>query len=445
MFAFFRSAPQAAAANRHVAVRAQLAAWLLAGLSATATPAFAQDTTSFNEALQRAQARSRQLSAQDSATAAARSMALAAAQRPDPALKFGIANLPVEGADRFSLTRDGMTMRTIGVMQEFTREGKRVARARRFEEEAQAGEAARHLTLANLQRDTAMAWLDRYFQERMLTLVQSQRDEARLQIEAAQAAYRGGKGTQTDVISAHAALAKMDDLLAQTEDLAANARTQLSRWTGDAPDTPLGTAPNLAELAVHDTNIEGELARHPDIVLMRKQEDMAQADADAARADKQADWSVELMLGQRGPGYARMASVNVSVPLQWDQKNRQDRELAARLSQVEQMRAQREEAMRAHQAELSTWLRTWRSGRARLARYEQTLLPLAGERVQAAMAAYRGGTGTLSTVLEARRMDLDTHMESLRLEMDTARLWAQLQFLIPVDAGTSTPDTHADR
>ena len=160
---------------------------------------------------------------------------------------------------------------------------------------------------------------------------------------------------------------------------------------------------------------------------MVKQEEMARADADIAQSNKRADWSVELMYSQRGPAYSNMVSVNVSIPLQWDQKNRQDREVAAKLAVVEQMRAEREEATREHVAETLGWLQEWQSDRDRLARYDSELIVLAAERTRAAMAAYRGGSGALSAVLDARRMEIDTRMERLRLEMETARLWAQLE------------------
>ena len=44
---------------------------------------------------------------------------------PDPQLVAGIDNLPVNGGDAFSPTRDFMTMRKVGVMQEFPRAEKR--------------------------------------------------------------------------------------------------------------------------------------------------------------------------------------------------------------------------------------------------------------------------------------------------------------------------------
>jgi len=151
-----------------------------------------------------------------------------------------------------------------------------------------------------------------------------------------------------------------------------------------------------------------------------------------ARANRRPDWSVQLMYSQRGSTFSNMVSLNVSVPVPWDRARRQDRELAAKLATVEQMRAEREDASRAHVAEALAMLQEWHSDRDRLSRYDASLLPFAEERKQAALAAYRGASGTLSAVLDARRNEIDTRIDRLLLEMQTARLWAQLNYLIPV-------------
>lgn len=132
----------------------------------------AESALSLEEALLLAQDRSRQLAGHDAAAQASRQMAIAAGQRPDPALKAGVNNLPINGADRFSLTRDFMTMRSVGVMQEFTRLDKLKARTARFDREGDVAEAARLVTLTDLRRETAKAWLDRHYQERMRAKVQ---------------------------------------------------------------------------------------------------------------------------------------------------------------------------------------------------------------------------------------------------------------------------------
>ena len=400
--------------------------------------AHAGPVLSLDRALQLAESRSRQLTAQDAAATASREMGLAAGQLPDPTLKFGVNNLPINGEDRFSLTQDFMTMRSVGVMQEITRGDKLKARSARFHREAEAAEASRTLALANLRRDTAKAWLERHYQERMLDVLRNQRTEAGLQIEAADAAYRGGRGAQADVFTARSMVAQIDDRIRQTEKQIGTAKIRLARWVGDDAAQALDTPPSLQSVHLDLSSLDSQLAHHPEIALMTKQEQVARADADIAQSNKRADWSVELMYSQRGPAYSNMVSVNVSVPLQWDQKNRQDRELSAKLAIAEQMRAQREEATREHVADTRMWLQEWQSNRERLAQYDSALIPLAAERTRAAIAAYRGGSGPLTVVLEARRMAIDTQMDRLRLEMEAAALWAQLEYLIPAEHQTTT-------
>lgn len=193
------------------------------GASLAVFAARATEPLNLEQALQLAQNRSQGLVAQDNAALAAREMAVCAGQLPDPTLKIGINNLPVNGPDAGSLTRDFMTMRTIGVMQEIMRADKRQARAARYERQAEAAHASRELTLANLQRDMALAWLDRYDQEQMREVLATQRDEARLQVEATDSAYRAGRGSQADVFAARTAVAQLEDRIAVTERLVSTA------------------------------------------------------------------------------------------------------------------------------------------------------------------------------------------------------------------------------
>ena len=391
-------------------------------------------------AVQLAVAQSRLVDAGRLQASSAREMAVAAGQLPDPVLKLGINNLPINGDDRFSLTRDFMTMRSVGVMQEFTREDKRRARTVRFEREADTAQATLALTSVSIRRSTAVAWLDRYYQERMVELLVRQRNEAKLQIEATDAAYRGGRGTQGDVFAARSAAAQIDDRIALSERQVLTAKSQLARWVGVAAEQSLSGLPTVDIAPLQEAHLETQLQRHPQIAVMVKQEEMALADVTLARANKKADWSAEVMFSQRGPAYSNMISITASVPLHWDQKNRQDRELAAKQATALQRRAEREDAVLAHVAEVRAMLQEWQGNRARLKRYDESILPLTLERTQAAIAAYRGGSttnGSLSAVLEARRTEIDARMERLRLEMDTARLWAQLNYLADLSNPTS--------
>jgi outer membrane protein TolC len=330
-----------------------------------------------------------------------------------------------------------MTMSRIGIMQEFTRSQKRQLRAQRFEREAEKSLAEKSSMVASIQRDTAMAWLDRYYAEASAAVIAQQTTEAKLEILAAEGAYRAGRGNQADVFAAHSALVGLEDQAAGLQGRIRTARTALARWVGDAAEAPLAEKPAIDSIRL-DTGVtlDAELAHHPEITVLAKQEEIASTQARIAQADKKADWSLEVLYSQRGPSYTNMMSVGVSIPLQWDQKKRQDRELASRLAMVEQAKAEREEALRVHVGEVRAMIVDWESGRERLARYGRELTPLARERTRAALTAYQGGKANLTDLLLARRNEIEVRMQQVQLEAQIARLWAQLNFLLPDSAGT---------
>lgn len=404
-----------------------------------------ENTLSLEAAQQIAVDRSRQLSGEDAAVSAAREMAVSAAQNPDPVLRFGIENLPVDGNDRFSISRDFMTMRRVGVMQEFTRDAKRQLRGERYAREADIGLAQKSETLTNIQRDTAFAWLDRYYAEAMVAVMAEQLKQIQLEISAAESAYRAGRGTQADALTIRAERISLENQASELNLKLRNANTILARWIGDAAERPLANKPSTDSTPLHKHGLEAQLSNHPEIDVLQKQEALADTEAQLAQANKLADWSVEVAYSQRGSQYSDMVSVGVSIPLQWDQKNRQDREVAAKLAVADQARAAREEMLRQHVAEVRTMLNEWESAKERQDRIQHELLPLAIERTAAATGAYRGGKSTLNEVLSATRNEIEVKLQAIQLEKEAARLWAQLTFLIPNTVKPETTNTISNK
>src|SRR5215203_1081248 len=89
--------------------RSSVLSMVLVLASATA----ASQPLTLAEALRLAAARVPSVTALDAAARGARELAVAAGQLPDPVLRAGIDNLPVDGPDAWSLERDFMTMRRI--------------------------------------------------------------------------------------------------------------------------------------------------------------------------------------------------------------------------------------------------------------------------------------------------------------------------------------------
>jgi outer membrane protein TolC len=390
--------------------------------------AVAQNTLSLIDAQRLAVARSRQLAGQDFAVAANRDMAVSAGQNPDPVLRAGIDNLPVNGADQYSISNDSMTQRRIGVAQEFTRGDKKRLRGERYEREADKLLAEKAAMTLVIQRDTALAWLDRYYAEASAVLVNEQIRQAQNEIEAAQTAYRSGRGSLSDVLVARTALVGLQDRASETARKLRIAKIALVRETGEPGELTLEQIPSIDHIPIDIDALEKHVAMHPEIVILAKQEELALTEAHLAQANRQTDWSVEVSYAQRGSQYSNMASIGISVPLQWDQTSRQDREVTAKFAQAEQAREQREEAVRTAIAEVRAMVAEWESARERQARLEHELVPLAAERTQAELSAYRSGKSSLNNVLDARRNEVEARLQALQMQAEAARLWAQLNF-----------------
>lgn len=403
-------------------------------LTHLAAPLWAVEPLTLTEALLVATDRSQQLLAQTALTRAAREMAVLAGQLPDPVLKFGVDNLPVNGPDRFSPSKDFMTMRRIGLSQEFTRSDKRQLKTERFERDAERAQAQRQLVFAGLQRDTALAWLEVYYAQAVRRLVQQQLEETRLQGQGADIAFQSGRGSQADVFAARSAVVMQEDRLSQIDRQARSGRLMLARWLGSDADRPLAGRPAWQTSAIENRVWTEHFKRHPQLAVLAVELEAAETDAKLAQANTSADWSLEAAYQQRGPSFSNMLSIGVSIPLQLNATNRQSREVGAKLALVDEAKARYEDLLRAHEAEVRGLINDWQNGKERAVRYNAQLVPIATQRTEAAITAYRIGKSDLVTALTARRDELDVRTQALTLELETARLWAQLNFLAPDSA-----------
>jgi outer membrane protein TolC len=383
-----------------------------------------------DEALRLASDRSAQIAAQRSAIDSAQQASVSARQLPDPKLFFGVENLPVNTSESFSLTQDFMTMRKIGLMQDFPRSEKRDLKGKLAEQVAAREQSMLGDVQLALRRDVAGAWIERYFAQRMAAVVDEQIAEVQLQADAMQAGLASGKAQPAELLAVQLNLQALQDKRADFDKQGTRAKVMLSRWLGDAAARPL--APFALPAVPTDRGaLADHLVHHPHLQSLEHQVQAAQADASLAQASVKPDWSLEFAYAQRGPSFSNMISVQVTVDLPLFRHNRQNRDIASKVALIEQARDLKEEALRQHLSEeRAAWV-DWDSATARLQRFDDSLLPLSHERTQAALAAYRGGRSDLAPVLQARRDELDIKLQSVQLAADQARAYAQLLYFLP--------------
>lgn len=404
----------------------------LAGLATTAQAA----PLSFEQALTLALRENPALTASAAKIEAAQQAAIPAGALPDPKLALGIDNLPINGADQFSLSRDFMTMRRISVMQEVPNRAKRHAREAVAQGRTEVAEAEARIVRLTVQSETAVAWINRYAIEQQLQRIDALFAENRLLDAAVRARFAGGLGRADEVVAPRQEAAlleeRQDDLIARR----AQAVAALKRWIGAAAEAPLAGAPPDWPIA-HET-LAQHLVHHPVLTVFDPLGRVLDAEIDEAQAAKQSDWSVALSYQQRGPQFSNMAGIEFSFDLPLFVGTRQEPRIAAKRAERAALDAERESMRREHVARLAGDLAEYERLSRAAARQRTVLLPLADEKVALTLAAWRGGKGELSTLVAARRERIDAELRAIALEGERRQLAARLHFAYdaPMDAPT---------
>jgi cobalt-zinc-cadmium efflux system outer membrane protein len=386
---------------------------------------------SLDEAVRLAENDSPAITARQSAVESAEAAVAPSGALPDPQLVAGIDNLPVTTGDAFSVTRDFMTMRKVGVMQDFPQRAKRKSRTDRAQAVAERERALLTIERLSVREAVARAWIALASAEHRLQLLQALQPRAEAQVAAATAALSAGRGSAADGIAAKVAQATLADRISQAEREVDEARTDFARWLPDAAERPLGDAPDWSNLGVDPDTLVTNIAHHRELLAYDAAEQAANADVAMARAEKRPDWSVELDYEQRGPQYSNMISLEFRVGLPIFPTHRQDSTIASKQAAVAQIEAEREDARRMHTAELRKTLTAWRSAGERVQRYEHDLLPLTDDRAEAALAAYRGGRGDLQASLTALDEVIEQRIVYTELQNTFGQAWATLHFAFP--------------
>jgi outer membrane protein TolC len=409
-----------------------VASWIAFALTLLPPPvALAADAPlTLAEATRIAAQRSPQLESQRALVSAAEAMAIGAGEFPDPKAVIGIENLPTNGPDAWSVSRDFMTQRTIGVMQDVPGAGKRALRAQRAEDESAREAAVLTVQQLTVQRDAALSWVSRWYAEAALRRVEQLLGEARLSAETAAASYRGSRGAQSDMLATRAATIELENRRTDAAAQVRRATIGLTRYVGGDAQRALGAIPEMNALPHGLMHLTADVDTHPELRLLAQQEAVAATDVELARIAKHPDWNIGVSYGIRGPSYSNMVTVLVSIDLPLFPGRRQDAQQLAKLRQLDSVRAQREEMRRQHVAEIAAMVAEWEASRAQAARTATELVPIAAQRVDAATAAYRGGTGSLTAVLEARRGVIEAQLTQLEQEKAAAKIWVQLRFVL---------------
>ena len=390
---------------------------------------------SLEDAVDKALQEAPQVTASAATLEAAGAVAPSAGRLPDPELVTGVDNLPINSAERYSLTRDFMTMRKIGVMQSFPNGEKRRLQGERAQREIAVAQGELLKTRFDTSRAVAEAWIARAVADESLTRLRALKPDVALEAAAGRAALASGRGSAAEALAAQSLVAELDVRILALEQEGEMRRAELARWISTDAERPLAGIPTDRDPGHSPESLLATVSQHPPLAPVLAKIAEAQTDVALARAQKHSDWSAELSYAQRGPDFSNMVSLEFRIGLPLFAKNRQNPVIAEKLAVVRAREAERDAEVRMHTAEIRAEFAQWRQGRDRLKNYATELLPLARDRSRAAIASYGAGRGDLRLTIDALTQEINAQLEYVQLEGAVANAWAALYLLH--DSGAS--------
>lgn len=403
-----------------------LSAWAVAGSAA-------EPVLSLDRAIALAIDQAPMIEARDARIAATSEEVARAATLPDPVLAFGVQNLPIAGADAFSLNDDRMTMRRIGITQALPSRAKRAARRESALALQSQAEVTKVASVLEVKRAVASAWIAWWAATHELTLLEELREQSQLAQAAAKARLAGGSGSASDALAARAAELDLDNRIDDAQAAIEQAQAGLSRWIPDAAQGAPAEAPDFSQLPRSQADLLDRIDRQGPLLVWDAREASADAALAMANAEKRSDWSVSTGFARRGAGASNVIWLEVGVGLPIFTANRQDRGISARRSDLQAIRSAREDARRAQAEFVRGAVARWSARERKVVRFRDSILPLDHDRSATALAAFSGGAG-LRDWLDAQRDEISARVEYARLLADWGQSWAELAFLLPDEA-----------
>jgi len=275
-----------------------------------------------------------------------------------------------------------------------------------------------------------LAWLDAFEAQRKFELYQHIIDEMTAERKVLVSRISSNGAQTSEVLKLDSRLSMTNDKRLMVQRDVRKARAALARWVGPASMRLISNELPVMSNRFNRETALAELENHPLLINAHQTEKVAQFDVDRAQADTQRNWAWEAGYGKRFADRSDMISFQVSMDLQLDRANRQDKRTAEKLVLVEKSHKLTEDKRRELSAELDSALAEADIAEARQNEHLTRLIPNAEALLHIAQAAYTSGSQPLSEVWEARRGLIEIEIDHWSILTDLQRAAVKIGYLV---------------
>ncbi len=358
--------------------------------------------------------------------------AVADGQLPDPKLRTGLYNLPL---DDFDLSREPATQLRLGIQQAFPRGDTLLYKSRKTRAQASVERRRVQLERRKILREVRKTFLDIYYQVEAAKIIRSSRKLFESLTEITRVQYGSGGSSQQDVLRAELELSRLDDRITRIQAREETARARLSRWLGQAAWRALQPAMPELPAVPGKKAIEEALQNHPQILVRSAAIEVHQQAVAISKQQYKPGWMLgaeyRMRFGDHPDGSSRadMGAIMLTVDVPLFTGKRQDQRLAASQKRADAASLERADSWRKLRESLAMKAANKERLAERIQRYERRLLKEAEENAKAALQAYQSGTLEFTGLMKARITELDIKLQALKLRVDLLKTDAGLLYL----------------
>ena len=360
---------------------------------------------------------------------ALREESVAGGQLPDPTMRIGLVNFPIQSG---GFSTEGMTQAQLGVRQVFPGGDTRQLTTEKYQTLALEMTHKADGRGRDVLTQVRTSWLETYYWREAHHITVNSRPFFDDLVTITLSLYAVGRKNQQDVLRAELELSRLDDRIIEMGKQHARARAALSEWVGSEAARPVAATLPEWSAAPPLEALRENLQMHPALMAADASVGASLTGVELAKEKTKPGWALDLGYGYRsgflanGDPRSDFVSLSVTFDLPFFRSKRQDRSLGAALSQRRAADQSREEVLRRLKSSLDAEHVRWRDLGRRLELYERSILSISSDNAVAALAAYRSDAGDFADVMRAYLDDLNTRIDYIRLQVERAQSFAML-------------------
>ena len=359
---------------------------------------------------------------------------VADAQLPDPQLRFGLLNFPV---DTFKRDQEPMTQIQLGVQQRFPRGNSLNIKSQRTLVDARTNEYRARNRESMLQKQVRLNWLELYYWLRAEEVITKNRTLFEQLVEVTQYHYGAGRSNQQDVIRAQLELSRLDDRLINIKTMQEKSSAELAVLIGRKMETITlpDELPQISDDFILET-LHAQLKSHPMMQVAQSQVEVSNKNVALAREAYKPGWMLGVNYGIRdgqnpnGSDRADFLSIGVTVDVPLFREKRQDRQLKASQYTLGASKQMLDQQYLKLKQMLDKDYVDWKRLDERHRFYQDKLIPQAEQNSEASLFAYQNDRTDFPTLMRARIRALETHLKSIRINVDRVKAQARVLYYV---------------